>query len=155
MALCPWGLGAAPTWGLCLCEAPHQDTGLGAAHSAALDFSLHPEKLWGVVEGGGPTCCQSSPKILVCYHALPRLISTVPAACIDPPIRVFVETICLSPSINPTNDTLGWGTSLSHVPPVLPTSCAGAPQTPPKQMGFGWSEGSRAQHPVAIDCSLH
>lgn len=150
-----WGLHRPGRLCLCVREAPHQDTGPGAAHSAALDLSLHPEKCWGVVEGVGLAHCQSPSKILVCRHPLPRSISTVLAACIDPPISVFVETVCLPPSINAVNDILGWGTSLSRVPPVFPTSCVGAPQTPLKQMGFGWPEGSGARHPAAIDCSLH
>lgn len=76
LVLCPGSQGlCAPRVGgcadlggnICVYEVPRQDT----AHAAALGLSLHPEKLWGVVAGAGPTRCQSPLKVPVCHHPPP------------------------------------------------------------------------------------
>lgn len=59
---CALGLGAVS---VCVCGVPQQDT---AAHSAALDLCLHPEKLWGAVEGVTPL--SEPPEDPVCHHPI-------------------------------------------------------------------------------------
>lgn len=128
----PLGLGG------CVCEAPQQDTDPRAAHSAALVLSLHPEKLWGAV---GPTPYQSPLKVLsVPTH--PHWILTVPAASIDPP-SMYLQSH-LSPSFNkPCERHPGLG----HVTVPCPQGAVSAPQTPQKQMGFGWWEAAAPSTP--------